>query len=120
MARSQLDELFTAPDATLPGDVAGELESIMRIHSLSEQELFFKWEAYSIKPGTDGSTITYKVVRDFKKDLQDALERESRAKTHVQSASKKSTATPRGNASSDLYGVSVSCNHISRTALTQV
>lgn len=107
MSSAQLNELFAAPPTrTLSEDVLAELQSIIRIHSLSEQELFFKWEAYSIKMGLDGLSLDYKTVRDFKKDIQDALERESRGKTHVPSASKRSHAgTPRVSTGSDVYGV---------------
>lgn len=103
---AELHELFAAPNTQLPQDVLGELQSILRIHSLSPQELFFKWEAYSLKMGGDNPRIDYKTVRDFKKDLQDALERESRGKLHAQSASKRNiTQTPRHATNGDVFGV---------------
>lgn len=104
----ELNELFAAPNTQLQQDVLGELQSILRIHSLSPQELFFKWEAYSLKMGGDNPRIDYKSARDFKKDLQDALERESRGKAHLQSASKRSiTGTPRHANTGDVFGVYV-------------
>ena len=105
MSITELNELF-AQNGPLPEDVAGELQSIIRLHSLSEQELFFKWEAYSIKMGSENTSLSYKTARDFKKDLQDALERESRGKAHMQSAGKRGVMnTPRAGNTGDVYGV---------------
>lgn len=102
---ADFNELFASPNTELQQDVLGELQSISRIHSLSPQELFFKWEAYSIKMGPD-TRIDYKTARDFKKDLQDALERESRGKAHTQSGTKRAmAATPRNTNTSDVFGV---------------
>jgi DNA polymerase alpha subunit B len=107
---AEINELFAAPNTKLENDVLGELKSTLRIHSISPQEMFFKWEAYSLKMGTD-TQMNYKTAREFKKDLQDALERESRGKAHMQSANKRSTnGTPRNaNANTgDVFGVYVS------------
>ena len=106
MSITELDKLFAQPDESLPQDVSAELQSISRLHSLSEEELFFKWEAYSMKLGSENTNLDYKTVRDFKKDIQDALERESRGKVHVASASKRGHAgTPRASTGNDVYGV---------------
>ncbi|GAM90586.1 hypothetical protein ANO11243_086310 [Dothideomycetidae sp. 11243] len=106
MSITELEELFAQPNEGLPEDVATELLSISRLHSLSEQELFYKWEAYSLKLGSENTHLNYKTVRDFKKDLQDALERESRSKVPTHSSSKKAMHnTPRPAASGDVYGV---------------
>lgn len=103
---TELNDLFATPNTTLQQDVLGELQSILRIHSLSPQELFFKWEAYSLKMGFDNTRVDYKTARDFKKDLSDALERESRGKAHLQSANKRSiNATPRNSNTGDVFGV---------------
>ena len=92
-----LQDLFAPPGGQLSSDVISDLQHIARLHSLSPQELFYKWESYVIKMGTENITLDSKTVRDFKKDLQDALERDSRSKGHVmQSAHKKTVATPRG------------------------
>lgn len=105
---TELNELFAQPNSPLQSDVLGELQSIIRVHGIEPQELFFKWEAYSIKMGTENTTMEYKTAKDFKKDLQDALERESRGKTHLQSASKRGVgATPRNANTGDVYGVYV-------------
>ena len=104
---AEINELFAAPNAKLENDVLGELKSTLRIHSLSPQEMFFKWEAYSLKMGPD-TQMNYKTAREFKKDLQDALERESRGKAHMQSANKRSNnGTPRNANTGDVFGVYV-------------
>ncbi|KAK0878122.1 DNA-directed DNA polymerase alpha subunit pol12 [Friedmanniomyces endolithicus] len=104
----KLADLF-APSAggSLSDDVANELHHILRLLDLSAQELFFKWESYVIKMGVENTTLDSKTARAFKKDLQDALERESRAKGHVvhQSAAKRTTATPRGGGGGDVFGM---------------
>lgn len=107
----ELNSIFapSSPDG-LPKDVLGELESIMRLHSISPQELFYKWESYSLKMGSEDTRLDLDTVRLFKKDVQDALERDSRARTHVRSADKRNAvgATPRSVASnSDVFGMYV-------------
>lgn len=106
MAES-LNELFAPPGATLTAEVTAELEHIIKLLSLSPQELFYKWESYVIKMDVDNTKMDFKTARDFKKDLQDALERESRAKGHVvHSAGKKTvTATPRAGGGGDVFGM---------------
>ncbi|KAK0281518.1 DNA-directed DNA polymerase alpha subunit pol12 [Friedmanniomyces endolithicus] len=104
----KLADLF-APSAggSLSDDVANELHHILRLLDLSAQELFFKWESYVIKMGVENTKLDSKTVRAFKKDLQDALERESRAKGHVvhQSAAKRTAATPRRGGGGDVFGM---------------
>lgn len=89
----EVNTLF-APNATLPADVLHELLSICRLYSLSPQELFFKWESYVIKMGVENVGLEYKTARDFRKNLEDAIERESRAKV-PQTGKKPIVATPR-------------------------
>lgn len=101
-----VNERFAPPGTTLPGDVVNELLVVMRLHSLSSEELFYKWESYVIKMGVDNTKMDFKTVKDFKKDLQDALERETRSKGHVmQSASKKAAPTPRSGGGGDVFGM---------------
>ncbi|KAF2225820.1 DNA polymerase alpha subunit B N-terminal-domain-containing protein [Elsinoe ampelina] len=105
MSITELSRLFAQPNQELPEDVYAELQSILRLLSLSEQELFYKWEAYSLKLGSENTHLNYKTVRDFKKDLQDALERESRGKAQVHSSKKTVNNTPRPANNGDVYGV---------------
>ncbi|KAI9928168.1 hypothetical protein ASPWEDRAFT_39028 [Aspergillus wentii DTO 134E9] len=103
----ELNELFAAssPDG-LPKDVLTELQSIVRVHSMSPQELFYKWESFCLKMGSEETKLNLDTVRLFKRDVQEALERESRSKTGRQ-AEKKSTmsATPRAAANTDMFGM---------------
>ena len=104
-----LNQLFASHNASLPPEVLGELQSILRIHSVSPQELFYKWESYSMRMGADETKLNLKTARDFKKDLQDVLERDSRTKSHVRSVDKRShAATPRTiskTAGGDVFGM---------------
>lgn len=105
-----LNDLFAVPGTPLPENVVEELTSMIRLLSLSPQELFYKWESYVIKMGVESTKLDYKTVRDFKKDLQDAMERETRAKTHHnlhQSSTKKTPSVARmsGNAGADVFGM---------------
>ncbi|KAK5118998.1 hypothetical protein LTR62_000209 [Meristemomyces frigidus] len=102
-----LNELFaSSAGGDLSTDIETELQHILRLLDLSAQELFFKWESYVIKMGVENTRLDSKTARDFKKDLQDAVERESRTKGHIvhQSAAKKAAATPRVGGG-DVYGM---------------
>lgn len=105
-----LNEVFApvVPDG-LPQDVLAELQSILRVHSISPQELFYKWESYSLKMGAEETKLNLDTVRAFKRDVQDNLERESRGKGHLRTAEKRSgvTATQRAAANTDVFGMHV-------------
>lgn len=104
----ELNELFAAPGSELEPDVLMELQSILRLHSIPPQELFYKWESYSMKMGSDDLKLTIDSARALKNDVQDGLEREIRNKAHVRSADKRGGATPRNITSNvDVFGMSV-------------
>lgn len=112
MAESIVEELngFFAPPSGpgLEADVLAELQSVMRLHSISPTELFYKWESYSIKMGSDDMKLNIDTARALKKDVQDGLEREIRSKTHVRSADKRGVGTPRNLSSNgDVFGMFV-------------
>lgn len=101
-----LNELFAPHKSSVPPEVMLELNSILRLHSTSPQELFYKWESYSIKMGGDNVKMDLQTARDFKKDLHEVLERESRSKMHVRSEKKTHGATPRNSrAQGDMFGM---------------
>lgn len=108
-SKAELNNLFAIPPVEeLPLDVLGELQSILRLHSISPQELSYKWESYTMKMGSDLTKLDLTTVRAFKKDIQEILEREVRGKAHVRSADKRgSHATPRnagrGGDAFDMY-----------------
>ncbi|KAF3384309.1 DNA polymerase alpha subunit B [Penicillium rolfsii] len=103
---AELNELFVAtfPDG-VPKDILTELQSILRIHLITPEELFYKWESYSMKMGEEVK-LSMETVRGFKQDVQEALERENRGKIGRQ-AEKRTivTATPRATAGTDVFGM---------------
>ena len=106
--QAELNNLFTIPPVTeLPSDVLGELQSILRLHSISPQELSYKWESYTMKMGSEQTKLDLATARAFKKDLQEMLERESRGKAHVRSVEKRGAyATPRSaTKGDDVFGM---------------
>ena len=107
---TQLNALFALPPATsLPPDVLGELQSILRLHSLSAQELSYKWESYTMKMGIESTKLDIETARLFKKDLQETLERESRGKA-ARSVDRKAFGTPRsGGLGDDVLGMYGKC-----------
>ena len=111
----ELNTLFaTPPAAELPADILGELQSILRLHSISPQELFYKWESYSIKMGADDTKMDLNTTRAFKVDVQEALERDIRSKAHARGTDKRipASATPRNiSSSSDVFGMCVLHRH---------
>lgn len=105
----ELREVFSsASPGGLNDDVLAELRSISRLHSFSAQELFYKWESFCVKMGPDGMSLTLDNVRAFKSDVQEALERDSRAKHHMRNSDKRASAnTPRAvnGHNSDIFGM---------------
>lgn len=104
---NELNDLFasaTASGGPIEADVLTELQSIMRLHSLPPQELFYKWESYSIKMGQDDMKLDIDTVRALKQNVQDGLEKENRkAKAHA--SNKRVGATPRNAGNNDVFGM---------------
>lgn len=108
--KENLDALFaTSPDNGLPPDILGELESMLRLHSTTPKELFYKWESYCLKMGSEETKMNLDTIRMFKKDVQDAVERESRGKHSTRISDKRPTvsATPRNASSGNVFGMCV-------------
>ena len=108
--QSEVVDRFAPPGGSLDPAVMGELQSMLRLHSTSPQELFYKWESYSIKMGAEETKLDLKTARAFKVDLQESLERENRSKTHLRTAEKRgaATGTPRNVGSDgDVFGMRV-------------
>lgn len=106
--KSELNDLFAIPPITeLPLDILGELQSILRLHSVSPQELSYKWESYTLKMGSDQTKLDLTTVRAFKVDIQELLEREARGKAHVRSVDKRAAfVTPRNaGKGGDVFGM---------------
>lgn len=105
---AELNERFGAANTELSPDVIYELQSIMRLHELDVQDMFFKWESYCIKMDMDQPKMSMSTVRKFKQDLQDTLERANRAQALEQvKTEKRQGGTPRPGArnNSDVFGM---------------
>ena len=102
----ELRELFSSASSNIEPDVLSELTSILRLHSIDPQELWYKWESYSMKMGLDDMQLNIDTARALKKDVQDGLERENRSKAHLLNSSKRGGATPRNAPSNgDVFGM---------------
>ena len=103
---AELKELFAPANSNMESDVLAELHSIMRLHSIDAQELWYKWESYSIKMGSDDMKLNIDTARSLKKDVQDALERDNRTKSHSLNTNKRGGATPRNVSNNgDVFGM---------------
>jgi hypothetical protein len=98
---AELKERFAPAGTEIEADVLAELQSIMRLHSIDPQELWYKWESYSMKMGVDDMKLNIETARALKQDIQDGLERDNRSKAHALSSNKRGGATPRNVASND-------------------
>lgn len=103
---AELTERFGTAGKPLEPDVEAELRSIMRLHDLSVEDMFFKWDAYCIKMDSNDLKATPEVLRAFKQSLQDALERSTRTQANVK-PEKRVGATPRTvtKNNSDVFGM---------------
>lgn len=90
----ELNERFGSGTKDLEADVVAELKSIMNMHQLSVQDLFFKWESYGMKMGMDDFKAHIDNLRAFKQNLQDELVRSNRTQVHIKTE-KRGGATPR-------------------------
>jgi DNA polymerase alpha subunit B len=109
---AQLRELFlTASPAPLDAAVLAELRAIMQLHSLDAQELWYKWESYSLKMGGDELRLDGDAARRLREDVQGGLERENRSKAHAHALAGRAArgggvGTPRGAAArGDVLGL---------------
>ncbi|KAI5862737.1 DNA polymerase alpha, subunit B [Durotheca rogersii] len=90
----ELNDLFLGTNKILEPDVVSELQSIMQMHSLTAQDLYFKWESYCIKMDMDGRSPSVDDLRALKQDILDALERNNRThQVHVKSEKRLGGAT---------------------------
>ena len=95
-----------AANDNMEADVLAELNSIMRLHSIDAQELWYKWESYSIKLGSHDMKLNIDTARSLKRDVQDTLERDNRIKSHGLNTNKRGGATPRNVSSNgDVFGM---------------
>ncbi|RDW63102.1 DNA-directed DNA polymerase alpha subunit POL12 [Aspergillus mulundensis] len=112
-SKDELTEIFAASAPSgLPADVLRELQSIMRVHDITAQELFYRWESYCLRMGSEETKLDLETVRLFKRDVQENLERQARGRQHVEKRG-GATATPRardvnvggGAGAGDVFGM---------------
>lgn len=105
-ALAELNQRFGVGGKALEPDVVAELQSSMRVHHLSAQDLFFKWESYGMKMAMDDFRPTLDNVRAFKQNLLDDLDRSNRTQAHIKTE-KRVGATPRAakGAGTDVFGM---------------
>ena len=105
-SREELNKLFAIPPATeVERDVMLELQSILRLQSIDPEQLSHKWEAYAISMGVDSAKMDLPMVRAFKKDLQELLEKDAKGKSNAKSVEKRRAfATPRAGKETNFFG----------------
>lgn len=97
---AELKELFRSE---LELAVITELKSIMRTFDLAAQAMFFKWESYCINREMDQQNMSVGLLRPFKQDLMDALERSTRAKAHIKTEKRMGTTPRTVTRATDVY-----------------
>lgn len=104
MAEAEFQSHFS-PNKPLEPDILSELESMQRLHDLSVEDLFYKWESYCIKLDLDAQAISLPTVRNLKQALLDDLEKTQR-QAQVK-PERRPAATPRPGAArgGDVFGM---------------
>lgn len=94
------------PENQLDEDVVLELNSILKIHDISAQEMYFKWQSYCSKLEQPNLKLNMQNACAFKQDLQDALERSVRSHTSLVKIEKRTAGTSRATAlGNDVFGM---------------
>ena len=114
-AKETLNARFDPTGNGLTADILDILESVLRIHSLTADELFIKWEVYCLKMGSEETKLDIETARMFSKDVQDLVERGERTQSGPKSAIKTDRkgnvhATPRAGGNTDVFGMCVANN----------
>ncbi|ETN44812.1 uncharacterized protein HMPREF1541_09687 [Cyphellophora europaea CBS 101466] len=106
-SKENINALFAPAGDGLSPDILGVLESTQRLHSISAQELFYKWESYCLKMGPEETRLDLENARMFQKDVQEQLERGNQGKAHTVGSTRKPTvgATPRAANGNDVFGM---------------
>lgn len=79
----------------LTPDIVAEFLSMLRSYGFDDQELFWKWESYCMRMGSDDTKLDLETVRLFKKDVQEQLEKDIRAKARHNNSTSRQQKTPR-------------------------
>lgn len=102
-------ETVTEKFGELAPEVLSQLESMLRIYGIPAEELFFKWESYCIKMGSDDTELNLDTVQAFKKDVHELFEKDMKSKTrlHGTNTSKPAARAPRVKNTGDHVGLFV-------------
>ena len=93
-------------DGGVPADVMTELLSILYIHNMTPEELFFKWEAYCFKLDSEDLRLDQKTARHLNDSIHHALANEHRGKKQIRSQAGRVVPTPRtGAKGGDVFGM---------------
>ncbi|KEF53560.1 DNA polymerase alpha subunit B [Exophiala aquamarina CBS 119918] len=111
--KENLNSVFDPTGRGLEPDIIEVLESILRLHSITPDELFIKWEVYSLKMGSEETKLDLPTARMFARDVQDAVERggHDRMQKHmsgrVPGSERKGAAhaTSRAVGNGDMFGM---------------
>jgi DNA polymerase alpha subunit B len=109
--KENLNARFDPAGNGLAPDILDVLQSVLRVHSLTADELFIKWEVYCLKMGSEETKLDLETARMFAKDVQDSVERGERAqqsgpKSAVKQDRKSNVhATPRTGGKADVFGM---------------
>lgn len=117
-AKENLNAVFDPTGKGLAADILGVLDSMLRLYSLTPEELFIKWEVYSLKMGSEETKLDLETARLFSKDVQDGVERgadrdrppqlQQQPKFAPKSDRKSAVhATPRAGMAGDVFGMYV-------------
>ena len=101
MADDELQSRFS-PNGPLAPDLATELQSIMRLHDLSAEDLYLKWDSYCLKMDMDAHAVTLPAIRALKQTILDTLQNDNTRRAQV-----KTAATPRPGANARAAGADV-------------
>lgn len=113
--KENLNAVFDPAGRGLDPDILEVLQSILRLHSITPEELFIKWEVYSLKMGEE-TKLDLSTTRMFAKDVQDGVERGAQERHHKQNgraggggSERRTTvhATPRSMGAGDVFGMYV-------------
>jgi DNA polymerase alpha subunit B len=111
--KENINARFDPAGNGLAPDILDVLQSVLRVHSLTADELFIKWEVYCLKMGSEETKLNLETARLFAKDVQDSVERGERTqhsgpKSAVKSERKSNVhATPRAGGNADVFGMYV-------------
>lgn len=95
-----------SPNKALEADVVAELQSMMRLHDLSVDDLYLKWDSYCLKMETDADAVTLQGIRGLKQTIQDTLEKDNSASSvRRPGPGARPHGTPRAAGGSDVFGM---------------